>query len=1130
MQMSEEKIGRETILAVCGERKTLQENWHRERILNLCEFMLSHKLNNLCNGEGIEISPEESATLFHRLAMIYRKRSPDKIALIKSAILLNAALSRNCECEDVRKDLEELCQHVLDTSCARFRKTDLLQSGISFKESIDDFRKSIKNQVKDENVCTDKAIKKNQVEPNHTTAIENLQKEIYEWYCNLMKRVMDHCASLVGPAPCSYALVGMGSLARKEITPYSDFEHIILLEEGVQKRKDYNSILEYFRWVSTIFNIVLVNLGETIVPCAALPYLNKSGNKNYNWFYDVFTKRGITIDGMFAHASKFPLGRSGASAKPWKTELIKPVSKMLKYLSGNESLKNGYHLSDILTCTCFISGDLSIHESFETGVKSNLDKLLSKHLLQQQLKDDMMKFSAINNLDIIGKKEKWNMKQVVYRTLTLFVAALGKFHGLCEGSSFNVIRKLTDKGVLEASLASDFLESVAIACYIRLSTYIKSDRQEDWIENSQSNQTLFQFEDLPSGTALRYYQTVMKLQRKTCEIIGLHNCSFVQWSPQLDKLLLFFWFHEYEEVLWEVDRMLEDGNLTDQNLRALSELLIETGLIYNRKKNFHRAVLFFHRAHICNNLDSTATEDDKTYCLDYLRPCCLASERFQESEIYYRGLLNHCLQSGVCEIRDGMKKDIRRLSIALAERNKHEEAANLLKLSFAVESRNSEDNDLQNKIISDALPEYYLGDALLDKEKYAQATWHFRKAVDAFEQFISGKQENNRSKQNEYDTNNSGLEDYKVVSEYLVKCYCKLGTSLLNVKNFENAITCLEYSEGLFKICGTAAFAKKRLRLVKNLGECLYQQERYAEALQRFERAMHMANSGVMSIPKVCEECLYNVKKCTVRIQSKSEADISSKRELEASAKDVGDYLFEKGDYAEALEFYNIATNLEILVDETKENPQALAQYFKAVGICFFKTNSFPEALKYFFQVQNIQKKFRLFTSGKEMADQFHLIAKCLFAQGKHQEAFKHYEEAITWQRKVTQGVKADKTMAVLYKDLGSCCYQLKKYNETIVHCLESIKAPDRTDDNESNEIFINATELIGDYHYQQMNTNQALKYYKEALSFAEEHNMPCETQKILHQLCRKIGFCHFKMQVFDRAKCWFNLSMEMKQ
>ena len=55
------------------------------------------------------------------------------------------------------------------------------------------------------------------------------------------------------------------------------------------------------------------------------------------------------------HACKFPLGRAKhTNSKLFTTVLIKPASEMLKYLSSEENLKNVYHLSDILTSTCFV--------------------------------------------------------------------------------------------------------------------------------------------------------------------------------------------------------------------------------------------------------------------------------------------------------------------------------------------------------------------------------------------------------------------------------------------------------------------------------------------------------------------------------------------------------------------------------------------------------------------------------------------------------------------------------------------------------------------------------------------------------------------------------------------------------
>ena len=64
--------------------------------------------------------------------------------------------------------------------------------------------------------------------------------------------------------------------------------------------------------------------------------------------YDTITPRSISFDGLMPHACKMPLGPSQITVnKPFKTELIKPVSEMLECLSSEANLKNGYHLANI---------------------------------------------------------------------------------------------------------------------------------------------------------------------------------------------------------------------------------------------------------------------------------------------------------------------------------------------------------------------------------------------------------------------------------------------------------------------------------------------------------------------------------------------------------------------------------------------------------------------------------------------------------------------------------------------------------------------------------------------------------------------------------------------------------------
>ena len=85
-----------------------------------------------------------------------------------------------------------------------------------------------------------------------------------------MKDLCEFCTDVLGSPPCKFAVVGMGSLARKKITPYSDFEHIILLEI----HPNHEIHLEYFRWFSVIFHAVILNLQETIIPSLHIKYLN----------------------------------------------------------------------------------------------------------------------------------------------------------------------------------------------------------------------------------------------------------------------------------------------------------------------------------------------------------------------------------------------------------------------------------------------------------------------------------------------------------------------------------------------------------------------------------------------------------------------------------------------------------------------------------------------------------------------------------------------------------------------------------------------------------------------------------------------------------------------------------------
>ena len=153
-----------------------------------------------------------------------------------------------------------------------------------------------------------------------------------------MANLCEYGENVMGKPSCLYTVMGMGSFAREEATPYSDFEHMIALEKPNYRPQHFN----YFRWFILIFHVVILNVQKTIIPALHISSLNDKDSKLGDWFFDSHT-RGISLDGMMPHESKYPLGRGPTKNKPWAVELIKPLKDTLKYLSSESNLKEGEH-------------------------------------------------------------------------------------------------------------------------------------------------------------------------------------------------------------------------------------------------------------------------------------------------------------------------------------------------------------------------------------------------------------------------------------------------------------------------------------------------------------------------------------------------------------------------------------------------------------------------------------------------------------------------------------------------------------------------------------------------------------------------------------------------------------------
>ena len=448
------------------------------------------QLKQVCCRNGKELDPMHSAPILHEMARVYHKRSPDHFSLIRSAALYNAAIARSPDNKgEIEKDLRQFCNNLLVEAGATNKNADLIHKSIQVKQSVIKMRDQVEVKLKEIESIPDDVKKADltKLEQEKSHKMKGLQDDITNNYTDIMADIGSYCENVMGKPSCNFALAGMGSLARKEITPFSDFENILLLENSASKQENFEEILHYFRWYSVIFQIILINLQETIIPSVAIPSLNDESSKHGDWFYDAFTTRGVSFDGMMPHACKFPLGRQFTKNKPWKTELIKTVDDMLKYLSSDASLKNGYHLSDILTRTCFVYRDKNVYDEFEKGVFEQIENSAKEGKIvkevKEQILDDLGKFAIRPTFSELKAKEKLNVKQVAYRSTTLFITALGRICNIRASSCFEIVASLAQKQEISEYAEHKLNYAVALACEIRLRWYHKNKKQCDELVN-----------------------------------------------------------------------------------------------------------------------------------------------------------------------------------------------------------------------------------------------------------------------------------------------------------------------------------------------------------------------------------------------------------------------------------------------------------------------------------------------------------------------------------------------------------------------------------------------------------------------------------------------------------------------
>ena len=945
------------------------------------EIQLAQQLKQICDENGAEKNVRNSALVLHQLGNAYQSRSPDKFSLIRSAALYNAAIFRGpYNVAEIENDLEQLCKHILFEANAENQKADLIGKSKLVKHTLIEWRKKIEQQLSaiqqiPEDADSEKIL---ELERAKICDIRSLQNDITKTYLAIMIDIAAYCERVMGEPPFTFAIAGLGSLAKKEITPFSDFEHIILLSNDASISQDYGKKLNYFRWFTVLFQIVVINLQETILPSVSIYSLNNDLSNFGNWFYDGFTPRGISFDGMMVHASKFPLGRLELTKnKPWKTELIKPVDEMLSYLSSEENLKNGYRLSDVLTKTCFVYKDKDIFDQFQQGVfrkvKSDVENGTAFEDIKRELSEDLANFSARISISKLKTEDQLNVKRVVYRSSTLFISALGKINNISASSSFEIIEELANRKVISKHAEDLLMYAIAIACEIRLRWYFENKQQCDKIKTNAISKLLRM---VGKKSTTKYFQIAYALQCDIARRMKLKKKYFYT-NPKLFSMSIGRCFVEYDHLR---KFSFQQNNLIISNDRLFT--FDECMQIIDLSEDFESDDKSLSDHELAKSIQQFALKlfqfglyDDAVECFDYV--LALHQQKQGESTGHAATVASNYFLMGTC------MKDL----------GKHQEAFQFFEKSMSIFQEGSPDS---------ADSQHWIGRCLLQMKKYKQAVWHLKRSLEI--------------KQREF-------SDWTTSNDVACKGYW-VGVCLAKMKKTRTAMNYLKRSLIIKRKISMLDLDIEYADILFWCGKCLYSfktyfKNNYEPAFDCFKKSLEIKRqaSNQQDLSRKIAETLYWLGQCSkdlknydeavsyfaeaLEINEQTSADAFNDKRIAKTQLMLGEALLKinKADDAIPLLENVLAVSSRIYPDSIFDGALFIAQ--KLLYHCCLDLKNPEKALELFEKLLQVEERA---SSGKSndrdvITSTLGWITKCLLDLNKSYKAEKYFKKSFIIKR-----------------------------------------------------------------------------------------------------------------------------------
>ncbi|XP_078699833.1 uncharacterized protein LOC144926704 [Branchiostoma floridae x Branchiostoma belcheri] len=948
-----------------------------------------------------------------RLGDVYVERgmrTGEGRAFTQAAALYNASMARSDgDKKNMVRKLQETERRFLRNTCNLDCEPCTYSSALDHIKELDNSRARAKSQLEavhqehnpyqyDED---DPVVR--EVEIKRAEAIKNLFKSITAGRREFIQVLTDECIAKLGPPPCKYAFIGMGSQATELVTPYSDLEFAILIEEG----KDDDDTRRYFLNLTHYLHLKVINLGETILPAMAIPSLNDflSEDPEKDWFYDSVTPRGFAFDGFMPWASKTPFGRDRTKTKD-PVSLIQTPAELAKYQDIRIALAEGYHLSDILRRVTYLTGDESLVDEYTSIVNKSVDRspVLSRSSAMLILKDDI---GQIENVEATA--QLLDVKKEIYRFPSVAVDVLSICCGITIPSVWGMIEELHKTQRISDEDAQHLTVLISISAELRLRTYIANGGQKDRLSPLMEMKTQLDKQDvddtivesvfhIPDSKMLfRYYYTAIPLKRCIIDTVQKENqttkifpsaifdMSFQTRGGITKQLLQFDASARYFEAA-----LKEAGGDEKKKL----EILVELGNVSQRRGDYKDSISYYKRA---------LSSENTTYADTKTRP--VLPSLFGNIGIYWSHIGNQ--RKAISYFEQSMKM----IKAIFGESTPHPAIASLLNnigLSW---------NDLGDKIKA---INYHKQSLKMRKAIYGETTPH---------PDIAGS------------LNNIG------------KCWCDLGDQKKAIRYHEQSLKMKKAIYGETTPHLTIAVS------LNNIGNCWSNLGDQRKAISYFEQSMKMDKAiydETTPHPNIAGS-LHNIGNCwndlgdqrkaisyheqSLKMRKAIFGETTPHPDIAKSLNNIGAFWGNLGDQRKAISYHEQSLKMtKEIYDETTPHPE-IASSLNNIGNCWSDLGDQRKAIRYHEQSLKMMKTiYGETTPHPDIAASLNNIGAFWGNLGDQRKAISYHEQSLKMMKAIYGETTPHPNIAGSLYNIGNCLNDLGDKRKAISYYEQSLK------------------------------------------------------------------------------------------